>query len=73
MGTHFIFKNMDIEQSEESGLLIARTKIWLPEKDIVQSPSIILPAKCTSYETVSQINTEIYIPNNNIIYGGFKK
>lgn len=73
MKTEFIFKNMDIEQSEESGLLIARTKLWVPEKDIVQSPSIILPAKCMSYETASQINTEIYIPNNNIIYGGLKK
>lgn len=73
MKTEFIFKNMVIEQSEESGLLIARTKLWVPEKDIVQSPSIILPTKSMSYETVSKINTEIYIPNNNIIYGGLKK
>lgn len=73
MDCNFIFKNMDIEQSENSGLLIARTKIWLPEKDIIQSPSIILHIKSMSYETVSQINTEIYIPNNNIIYGGLKK
>ena len=73
MEVNFIFKNMDIEQSENSGLLIARTKIWLPEKDIIQSPSIILHTKSMSYETVSQINTEIYIPNNNIIYGGLKK
>ena len=73
METNFIFKNMDIEQSENSGLLIARTKLWLPDKDIVQSPSIILPTKSMSYETVSRINTEIYIPKNNIIYGGLKK
>ena len=73
MESNFIFKNMDIEQSENSGLLIARTKIWLPEKDIIQSPSIFLPTKSMSYETVSQINMEIYIPNNNIIYGGHKK
>ena len=73
METNFIFKNMDIEQSENAGLLIARTKIWLPEKDIIQLPSIILPTKSMSYDTVSQINTEIYIPKNNIIYGGLKK
>ena len=73
MEANFIFKNMDIEQSENSGLLIARTKIWLPEKDIIQSPSIYIPAKSVSYETASQIGTEIYIPNNNIIYGGLKK
>lgn len=73
MDANFIFKNMDIEQSENSGLLIARTKIWLPEKDIIQSPSIIFPTKCMAYETVSQITPEIYIPNNNIIYGGLKK
>lgn len=73
METNFIFKNMDIEQSENSGLLIARTKLWLPDKDIIQSPSIILPTKSMSYETVSRINTEIYIPKNNIIYGGLKK
>lgn len=73
METNFIYKNMDIEQSENSGLLIARTKIWLPEKDIIQSPSIFIPTKSVSYETASQINTEIYIPNNNIVYGGLKK
>ena len=73
MEANFIFKNMDIKQFENSGMLIAKTKIWLPEKDIIQSPSIILPTKSMSYETVSQINTEIYIPNNNIIYGGLKK
>lgn len=72
MESNFIFKNMDIEQSENSGLLIARTKIWLPEKDIIQSPSFFLPTKSMSHETVSQINMEIYIPNNNIIYGGLK-
>lgn len=73
MERNFIFKNMDIDQSENSDLLIARTKIWLPEKDIIQSLSIFLPTKFMSYETASQINTETYIPNNNIIYGGLKK
>ena len=73
MEANFIFKNMDIKQFENSGMLIAKTKIWLPEKDIIQSPSIILPTKSMSYETVSQINTEIYIPKNHIIYGGLKK
>ena len=33
MEANFIFKNMDIKQSENSGMLIAKTKIWLPEKD----------------------------------------
>lgn len=48
MESNFIFKNMNIEQSENSDLLIARTKIWLPEKDIIQSPSIFLPLSlCT--------------------------
>ena len=30
METNFIYKSMDIKPTEKSGLLIARTKIWLP-------------------------------------------
>ena len=73
METNFIYKSMDIKPTEKSGLLIARTKIWLPEEDIVQLPSIILPTKGIDYETVGQIKTDICIPNYNIIYGGPKK
>ena len=67
-----LFKSMDIEQIVEAGILVTMTKIWLSDKDVAYSPTIIFPNKNATESNIHIGNSEIWIPSINIIYGGYK-
>lgn len=68
-----LFKNMDIEEIGVSGILVAKTKIWMPDKATVHNSEIILPTKYTANSNILCACNEVLIPNTNTIYGGIKK
>lgn len=73
MCNEILFKNMDIEEIGDTGILVAKTKIWMPDKTIVHNSEIILPIKNTANSNILCVSNEILIPNTNTIYGGIKK
>ena len=73
MCNEVLFKNMDIEEFGDSGILVAKAKIWIPDKTIVHNSEIILPTKNTADSNILCISNEILISNTNTIYGGIKK
>ena len=73
MCNEILFKNMDIEEIGDSGILVAKNKIWMPDKAIVHNSEIILPTKNIANSNILCVCNEILIPNTNTIYGGIKK
>lgn len=72
MCNEMLFKNMDIAEFGDSGILVAKTKIWVPDKTIVHSSELILPTHSAAESSILCVGNEIVIPNTHFIYGGIK-
>lgn len=73
MNNETLFKNMDIEEFGDSGILVAKTKIWIPDKTIVHNSEVVFSTKNNTNSNIHCVSNGVLIPNTNTIYGGIKK